>query len=61
MPFQVIPRELAFFDLFDLAAGRVLRAAVDLAAWSPTFRTLNVTRSGSATSNTKVTTSPTRS
>ena len=31
MPFQVIPRELAFFDLFDRAAGGVLRAVVDLA------------------------------
>ena len=31
MPFQVIPRELAFFDLFDRAAGGVLRAAVELA------------------------------
>jgi uncharacterized protein Yka (UPF0111/DUF47 family) len=31
VPFQVIPRELAFFDLFDRAAGGVLRAVVDLA------------------------------
>ena len=31
MPFQVIPRELAFFDLFDRAAGGVLRSVVDLA------------------------------
>ena len=31
MPFQVIPRELAFFDLFDRAAEGVLRAVVDLA------------------------------
>jgi len=31
VPFQVIPRELAFFDLFDRAAEGVLRAVVDLA------------------------------
>jgi len=31
VPFQVIPRELAFFDLFDRAAGGVLRSVVDLA------------------------------
>jgi uncharacterized protein Yka (UPF0111/DUF47 family) len=31
VPFQVIPRELAFFDLFDRAAAGVLRSVVDLA------------------------------
>ncbi len=30
MPFQVIPRELAFFDLFDRAADGMVRAVVDL-------------------------------
>jgi uncharacterized protein len=32
MPFQVIPRELAFFDLFDQAAEGIVRGAVDLGA-----------------------------
>lgn len=32
MPFQVIPRELAFFDLFDRLAEAVVRGAVDLSA-----------------------------
>lgn len=32
MPFQVIPRELAFFDLFDRLADGVVLGAVDLAA-----------------------------
>ncbi len=32
MPFQVIPRELAFFDLFDRVAAGVLRSVVDLAS-----------------------------
>lgn len=32
MPFQVIPRELAFFDLFDQLADTVVRGAVDLSA-----------------------------
>jgi hypothetical protein len=31
VPFQVIPRELAFFDLYDRAAEGVLRAVMDLA------------------------------
>ena len=30
MPFQVIPRELAFFDLFDRVAAGVLRSVIDL-------------------------------
>ncbi|HET6715328.1 MAG TPA: DUF47 family protein [Actinomycetota bacterium] len=30
MPFQVIPRELEFFDLFDRAADGMVRAVVDL-------------------------------
>ncbi len=32
MPFQVIPRELAFFDLFDQLADTVVRGVVDLSA-----------------------------
>jgi predicted phosphate transport protein (TIGR00153 family) len=32
VPFQVIPRELAFFDLFDRLADAVVRGAVDLTA-----------------------------
>ena len=32
MPFQVIPRELAFFDLFDRQADGIVMGAVDLAA-----------------------------
>lgn len=32
MPFQVIPRELAFFDLFDRLADGVVRGAAELAA-----------------------------
>jgi uncharacterized protein Yka (UPF0111/DUF47 family) len=32
VPFQVIPRELAFFDLFDRAAAGVVRGVVDLGA-----------------------------
>lgn len=31
MPFQVIPRQLAFFDLFDRAADGMVRAVADLA------------------------------
>jgi uncharacterized protein len=31
VPFQVIPRELAFFDLYDRAAEGALRAVMDLA------------------------------
>jgi uncharacterized protein len=32
MPFQVIPRELAFFDLFDRAAAGVVKGVVELGA-----------------------------
>lgn len=32
VPFQVIPRELAFFDLFERLSDGVVRGAVDLAA-----------------------------
>jgi uncharacterized protein Yka (UPF0111/DUF47 family) len=32
VPFQVIPRELAFFDLFERQSDLVVRGAVDLAA-----------------------------
>ena len=32
MPFQVIPRQLAFFDLFDRLADGIVRGAIDLTA-----------------------------
>ena len=32
MPFQVIPRQLGFFDMFDRHADGMVRAVVDLAA-----------------------------
>jgi predicted phosphate transport protein (TIGR00153 family) len=35
VPFQVIPRELAFFDLFDRLADTVVLGVVDLAAMLP--------------------------
>ena len=47
MPFQVIPRELAFFDLFDRQADGIVRGAIDLTA---------MLRAGSAISSTTGTT-----
>ena len=56
MPFQVIPRELAFFDLFDRLADGIVRGAVDLTAMLNDLPNAERTRAGSAISSTTGTT-----